>query len=90
MNLNRNKRIFPLPDLQLNVRVFIHGPKWHRLFDVHRRPVADVIPEFLNLHPRGKQLWWFDLESDVRELVCEPIRGDVYAMWSDPTERWGR
>lgn len=30
----------------------------------------------------------YDFTNDVRELVCEPIRFDVYAMWSDPRERF--
>jgi hypothetical protein len=31
----------------------------------------------------------YDLVEDVvREQVCEPIRPDVYAMWSDARERW--
>lgn len=28
----------------------------------------------------------YDLADDVRELVCERIRFDVYAEWSDPRE----
>jgi hypothetical protein len=30
----------------------------------------------------------YDFTDDVRELVCDPIRPDVYAMWADPRERW--
>jgi hypothetical protein len=30
----------------------------------------------------------YDFADDVRELVCERIRFDVYAMWSDPREQW--
>jgi hypothetical protein len=33
---------------------------------------------------------FYDFFDDVRELVCDPIRHDVYAMWSDPREVWGR
>jgi len=84
----RTHAMFPLPDLQLNIRVFVHGPKGRRLFGIERRLVADVIPQYKNLHPAGKQLWWFDLEDDVRELVCERLQVDVYAEWSDPRERF--
>lgn len=31
----------------------------------------------------------YDLVEDiVREQVCEEIRPDVYAMWSDAREQW--
>jgi hypothetical protein len=33
---------------------------------------------------------YYDFSDDVRELVLEPIRDDVYAEWSDPRERWLR
>ncbi len=29
----------------------------------------------------------YDFEPDVRELILEEVRNDVWAMWSDPRER---
>lgn len=31
----------------------------------------------------------YDFAGDVRELVLEELRFNVYAEWSDPRERWG-
>lgn len=83
------RRIWPVPDFTLpNVRIFLAGPQRRRAFGIRRRLIAEVAPLAATLHRSGKQLWWFDLEADVRELICEPIRFDVYAQWSDPYERW--
>ena len=83
------RRIWPVPDFTLrNVRVFVAGPQRRRAFNIRRRPIAEVAPLAAQCHRRGKQLWWFDLEDDVRELVLERIRFDVYAEWTDPRERW--
>jgi hypothetical protein len=67
-------------------RCYMRGPKWRRAFDVREIPIADLDPQAAKLHRPGRKLLVFTLEPDVRELVCEPIRGDVYAMWSDPRE----
>lgn len=86
-------RIWPLPDLP-RVRVFMHGPGWRKHFEVARRPIAEVAPLAAKCHRPGKQLYWFDLEDDIRELVCECLREDrylaVYANWSDPREQFRR
>jgi len=36
---------------------------------------------------RIKRRWQYDMEEDVRELVCEEVRPGVYAEWSDARER---
>lgn len=56
-------------------RVFLQGPKW-RQFNV-----TFVRKGRVQHHP-----CLYDFADDVRELVCEPIRFDVYAMWNDPRE----
>jgi hypothetical protein len=68
------RTLLPMP------RVFIQGPRWRRCLMTYRTNTGRIAH-----HPRV-----YDFADDVRELVCEPIRGDVYAMWSDPKERWGR
>jgi hypothetical protein len=70
-------------------RVWMWGPKWRRGFDVRNPLIAEVHPESAKYHPPRRRLLVYNLEPDVRELVCEPIRFDVYAEWSDPRERWG-
>jgi hypothetical protein len=65
--------ILPMP------RVFLHGPRWRRLFDVRELLIDD---EF-----GVRRVWVYDLEADVRERVCEEVRPDVFAEWSDPRER---
>jgi hypothetical protein len=60
-------------------RVWLHGPRWHRLL-----ANTDGLIEY----DRELGLSIYDFTDDVRELVCEPIRHDVYAMWTDPRERW--
>jgi hypothetical protein len=82
------RRIWPLPDLALpNVRIFVAGPRRRRAFGICRRSIAEVAPRFAGMHRAGKQLWWFDLEDDVRELVMRhEIRPGVTAEWTDPRE----
>lgn len=83
-------RMWPLPDVGLlRAGIFITGPRARRLFGITRRPIADVAPFSAPLHRPGKQLWWYDLEDDVRELVCEPLSLDRIAQWSDPKEQLG-
>lgn len=36
---------------------------------------------------RIKRRWMYDLEEDVRELVCEELRPGIYAEWADARER---
>lgn len=50
------------------------------------------MPRLFHLGPRRwqptiEQLQeeWFD---DVRELVCERLSDQTWAMWADPRERW--
>lgn len=82
------RRIWPVPDFALpNVRIFLAGPQRRRAFGIRRRPIAEVAPLAALCHRPGKKLWWFDLEADVRELVCEPLQFDRVAMWTDPRER---
>ncbi len=69
-------------------RVWLYGPKWQRVFHVQHLRIADVAPESADLHRKNATRWFYDFTDDVRELVCEPIRHDVYAMWADPWERW--
>jgi len=56
-------------------RVVLQGPRWWHF-------CRDSQPD-----PDLWQTNAYDFADDVRELVCEPIRFDVYAMWSDPLER---
>jgi hypothetical protein len=71
-------------------RAYFQGQNWQRAFDVQRVPIAEVDPVSAKYHRPGKRVLVYDFTDDVRELVCEPIRHDVYAMWSDPWESWGR
>jgi hypothetical protein len=75
--MRRMACLAPLP----NIRVFLHGPRWRRTFDV--KEVATALP-------RGgpvRLVLLYDFEADVRELVLDELRPDVFAMWSDPRER---
>jgi hypothetical protein len=54
-------------------RVWFHGPKWQRAFDLQH----------------DEKSWWYDCEPDVRERVCEEIRPGVVADWCDARERLG-
>lgn len=56
-------------------RVFLHGPRCWRF-------CRDSQPD-----PNRWQHNVYDFAEDVRELACERIRLDVYAMWTDPRER---
>jgi hypothetical protein len=82
------RRMWPLEQLPMP-RVYMHGPKWRRFFDVQERPIAEIDPEAAKLHRPGRKLLWFSLEDDVRERVLEPLGFDRYAEWSDPRERLG-
>lgn len=70
-------------------RAYFRGPRWKRICGVKEIPIAALDPERARFHRPGRKLLVFSLVDDVRELICEPLRGDVYAMWSDPRERWG-
>ena len=59
-------------------RVWLQGPRWWRF-------CRDSQP-----NPNAWLSNVYDFESDVRELVLERIRHDVYAMWTDPREWLGR
>jgi hypothetical protein len=67
-------------------RVYMHGPKWRRWFEVREVPIAEIDPDAAPLHRPGRKLLVFTLEEDVRERVCEQLGFDRYAMWSDPRE----
>jgi hypothetical protein len=82
-------RVWVLDRLPL-VRVFIHGPRCRRHFQVRRLLLADVDAEAATLHRPGTRLWFVTLEDEVRERACEQLRHDVYAQWADPRERWTR
>lgn len=71
-------------------RVWLHGPKWQRAFNVQHLPIAEVDPVAARRYLPSVKFWWYDFTDDVRERVLEPIRFDVYAEWSDPREQWGR
>lgn len=71
-------------------RAFFYGPRWRRHFGVSEVPIVDIAPEAAKYHRHGRKLLIFSLEEDVRELICEPIYHDKYAMWSDPREGIGR
>lgn len=60
-------------------RVFMHGPRWRRHFNV----------QAVSVWGHGSRLV-FSFEEDVRERVQEEIRPGVYAEWSDPRERFLR
>ena len=66
-------------------RVWLWGPKWKRLFDIRTPLMSEVSPEAARYHP----LLVYNLESDVRELVCERLRFDVVAEWADAREQIG-
>jgi len=64
----------------------LDGFVWSRL------PIASVTLIGFRRHFRyfySEADGMYDFADDVRELVCEPIRGDVTAMWSDPREWLG-
>lgn len=74
----------------LGVHVFMTGPRWRSHFQIREVPIADVVPpDQISWHPRGKKILMFSLEDECRERMCEEIRPGVFAMWSDPYERWG-
>jgi len=56
-------------------RVVLSGPRCWRF-------CRDSQPD-----PNCWQQNWYDFTDDVRELVLERIRFDVYAEWTDPRER---
>jgi hypothetical protein len=70
----------PLPTL----RVWFNGPRWRRAFGVTSEVLH--VPEPSRPLMKRKYLF-YDFEPDVRELVTEPIRFDLAAMWADPRER---
>ena len=57
-------------------RVVLQGPKWRHCLMTYRTITGKVAH-----HPRV-----YDFFDDVRELVCEQVRFDVYAEWADPRE----
>jgi hypothetical protein len=67
----------PVRELLPLPRVFLQGP--------HRKRF--LVP-FKSDKGRPRGPWLYDFADDVRELACEQVRFDVYAMWSDPRERW--
>lgn len=83
------RRMWSTDDLPMP-RAYFCGPRWKRICGVEEIPIADLHPVAAQYHRPGRKLLVFSLVDDVRELICEPLRGDVYAMWSDPRERWGR
>lgn len=69
---------------------------WRLKYPVTKKPervsvgsVADLPLVRVVLCGRHVNAADYDFLEDVRELVCEPIRFEVYAMWSDPRERLG-
>lgn len=84
-----HRRIYVLDGLRMP-RVWMHGPKWRRLFDVREVLLVDLLPPSLDRYfdPRRKALTW-SFEDDIRELIQDEIRPGVYAQWSDPLERIG-
>lgn len=60
---------------QLGLRVYLAGPDL-REFLVPRHAAPSLLPHY-------------DFEPDVRELLLEEVRFDVYAEWSDPRDWLG-
>jgi hypothetical protein len=58
-------------------RAVLVGPRWRRLLMTYRTANGRMAH-----HP-----CIYDFTDDVRELVTEPIRFDLAAMWADPRER---
>lgn len=64
------------------------GPRWKRAFGVRLVPITALVPsEEVSWPWGGRRVWVYDVEPDVRELVCEPLQFDRVAMWADPRER---
>lgn len=68
-------------------RAFFRGPRWKRLCDVREVPIAEIDPVAAKYHRPGRKLLIFTFEDEVRERICEQLRFDVYAQWSDPRDR---
>jgi len=80
-----HRRLFPVNHLPMP-RVWLQGPKWRRLFDVKNVPIAEIDRLAARYHRPGRKVLTYDFAEDVRELVCEQIRFDVFAEWCDPRE----
>jgi len=75
----RMRRVYTRDTRLPLLRVWCHGPRWRRFFEDEE-----------GFMTRGGAYGWpvYDFTADIRELVCEPIRHDVYAEWADPRERF--
>ena len=67
-------------------RAFFSGPRWKRLCGVQEIPIAAIDPIAATYHRPGRKLLVFTFEEEIRERICEQLRFNVYAQWSDPRE----
>lgn len=81
------RRVFSFDNLP-QVRYWFHGPRWRRHFEIDSVPVEKVAPISAGFHRPGAHILIATLEEDIRELICEPIGPNKYAMWSDPREHF--
>jgi hypothetical protein len=64
---------------------WLSGPRWRRAFALARV----TLPPIAGRPLARRHVLVYDQAEDVRELVLEPLRFDVFAEWVDPRERLG-
>lgn len=72
---------------------WISGRKFKKLLGIVEVAKADLVvcPMSFYLYGRTeKTVLVVDLFEDFIERICEEIRPGIYAMWTDPTERFQR